>query len=656
MARLQTEQQRFTQGEIDPLMIERGDLEQYYGGVARAKNVVSLRQGGLASRPGLRFVHDLPISDHKLFEFRVDENIRYLLVFSYNRVDIFRNFERKATIISGIFTHAVIPSLSVTYRYDTIYLFAAGMKPQKLFRQTETNWTLEELEFTVVPHHAFSLQTIHPERKLYASEEFGTVRLTLHEYTGQIFLFTSKSVGQIVEGNGGRARITKLITGEEVEAEVEIDFNGKDMQPGSWSYISGYEEAWGDTRGWPTCGTFYEGRLWLAATPSLPTTIWASRVGEYLNFDNAIGHVYDDSPMEVTLDVSDNITNILAGRSLQAFTLGSEHIAMQGLGDPITPGTVNFKMQTSIGSKPNLQAFDVEGATIFCSKNSIHEFVYEETQGAYTSGIISLLFGHLVRNPLDFCVRRSYSDQGATYIGVVTEDNGLTLVNILSSQGVMAATRQDTGGRFLNCGTDGEEIYVVAERKVYGQTVHYLEVFADGYLLDCSAKATLPDPAQKTVGGFIHLMGEMVNVVADGVILPDARVSSSGTITIDREADTYNVEAGLKFDSQIIDLPVQTPQQGSVLGMRKHVDEVVVSLKDTTNCNVGVSANPGRLNKITFRGFGGAALNSPLPVFTGIKHLQGFKGWDERGQVIIERDVPGTMTVLSLAKKVSISL
>ena len=65
MPRIRTEQQRFTKGEIDPVMIERGDIDQYYGGVAKAYNCISLRQGGIASRMGLRFLEENAFSSKR---------------------------------------------------------------------------------------------------------------------------------------------------------------------------------------------------------------------------------------------------------------------------------------------------------------------------------------------------------------------------------------------------------------------------------------------------------------------------------------------------------------------------------------------------------------------------------------------------------------
>lgn len=56
MPRFTTLQQRFTQGELDPAMLGRSDIDQYYGALATATNVLTLPQGGFKRRPGLEHI------------------------------------------------------------------------------------------------------------------------------------------------------------------------------------------------------------------------------------------------------------------------------------------------------------------------------------------------------------------------------------------------------------------------------------------------------------------------------------------------------------------------------------------------------------------------------------------------------------------------
>lgn len=59
MPRIRTMQSRFTNGELDPQMIGRVDIEQYYGAAETMQNVFPLPQGGFTRRPGLQYLDTL---------------------------------------------------------------------------------------------------------------------------------------------------------------------------------------------------------------------------------------------------------------------------------------------------------------------------------------------------------------------------------------------------------------------------------------------------------------------------------------------------------------------------------------------------------------------------------------------------------------------
>lgn len=52
MPRVRNIQQRFTQGELDPRMIARVDIDQYYGALESALNIFPIPQGVSAAGLG----------------------------------------------------------------------------------------------------------------------------------------------------------------------------------------------------------------------------------------------------------------------------------------------------------------------------------------------------------------------------------------------------------------------------------------------------------------------------------------------------------------------------------------------------------------------------------------------------------------------------
>lgn len=59
MPKLRAIQHRFTAGEIDPKMLGRSDLEQYYSAAEKMENVFVIPQGGFTRRPGLQYLDTL---------------------------------------------------------------------------------------------------------------------------------------------------------------------------------------------------------------------------------------------------------------------------------------------------------------------------------------------------------------------------------------------------------------------------------------------------------------------------------------------------------------------------------------------------------------------------------------------------------------------
>ena len=60
MSRAVTLQTNFTTGEIDPLLTSRIDINQYYNGLDKARNVLIQPQGGVVRRPGLEYIGTIP--------------------------------------------------------------------------------------------------------------------------------------------------------------------------------------------------------------------------------------------------------------------------------------------------------------------------------------------------------------------------------------------------------------------------------------------------------------------------------------------------------------------------------------------------------------------------------------------------------------------
>lgn len=587
-------------------------------------------------------------SNIRLIPFEFNSEQSYMLAVTDKNIAVYKDGVFQVDVYAGNLTHAILPEINWAQSADTLIIFQEDINPILFQRQgADDYWTQSNLTFDNIPYHAFTetsqtgaaltLGTLTP------SATTGTVTLTFSSGT-----LPATPENQYFEGNGGRARVLSRTSATTVTAFVEIPFyNTNAIANTDYEYLSGYEATWSVTRGWPICGTFHSGRLWIGGSLSRPTTIWGSRAGLYYDF--ALGTALDDDGIEATLDTDqlNRIVNIYSGRNLMIFTTGAEFIVPTSLNEPITPGNISTLRQTRIGSQDGFRVQEIEGGVFYIQNGgrSIQEFVFNDTQQAYSNNLVSLWSGHLVDGPVDFALRRATSLDDGALLALVRDDGGATIATIRRDQLITAFTNHTTDGSFIATGADYNDLYFVVSRN----STYYLERINDDHLLDGSVRTTSGLPTD-TFTGLSHLNGEECRVVADGSVL--ARVTpSGGSATIERDAEEY-CEIGLWFQPTFKDLPsiYNFANVGSTLGRLMNIAEVVLRLYQTVSIKIN-----GK--DIYFRGFGLSGSGSPLddapPEFTGIKRLQGFLGWDEVAQVTITQDEPAKMTVLALSKRIN---
>jgi hypothetical protein len=586
-------------------------------------------------------------SDIRLVSFEFNSEQSYMLAVTDKNIAVYFDGAFQVDIPAPNITNAMLDKLNWAQSADTLLLFHEDMPTQIVQRQGANDfWSISDLTFTNIPFYAFnevvqtgaslSLGTLTP------SATTGTITLTI-----SIGSFPSGIENQYIEGNGGRARVLSTVSSTVVNAFVEVPFYGTTaIAAADWEYLSGYEEAWSSTRGYPICGTFHSGRLWIGGSRSRPTTLWGSRAG--LFYDFSLGTALDDEGIEATIDTDqlNRIVNLYSGRNLMIFTTGAEFIIPVAAGEPITPKNISTLRQSRIGSFDGFRVAENEGGVFYLQAGgrSVQEFIYFDTQQAYGNNLVSLLSGHLVVEPTDFCLRRATSlDEGAL-LAITRADGGATIATIRRDQLITAFTNHTTQGSFTACGADYNDLYFAVNR---GGKL-YLERLNDDAFLDASVLYTAGLPAD-TFTGLEHLNGLECRVIADGSVLP--RVTpSGGSATIEREAEE-SCEIGLWFQPLVKDLPVvfNFANVGTTMGRYMNIEEIVLRLFETVS--IKVNGAP-----VAFRGFGVAGGNSPLdappPEFSGIKRIQGFRGWDYTGQVTITQDEPAKMTVLGYMKRI----
>ena len=640
----------FTAGEVDPRLLIRNDIRSYDNGASLLRNVLVMPQGGFIRRPGLEYI-DFTTTNQKArfvsFEFNTEQ--AYLIVFTPGQFKVYRdngNFvELSATVTASpinTLTAQQIAEMQYIQSADTLILFHPDVQSIKITRTSHTVWVVSTVAYTNLPVFAFAGETkTNPATTLTPSGVTGTITLTAGGGTP----FSAASVGQYVELNDGLVFITEYTSPTVVRGKTRIDLiNSTAAASGAWTYITGYENVISNTRGWPSTGTFYGGRLWVGGLKQRPQTVLGSNVGDFFNFD--LGLQRDDEGIDITIDDDqvNAIRHIFPGQNLQIFTTGGEYFFPQELGDPLTPKNTYFKPASNYGSSRN-RPVTVDGATLFLDKNGkvLRQFLYSNDARTYEAPNISLLSSHLIVSPVSMSIRRSTSDEDAAYNFIVNSDGTVAVQNTLREQEINAFSLFQTAGNFEDVAVVGDDVYFEVSRILDGTPVRCIERMNKLHFLDCSVRKTSPSETANW-SGFDHMDGQLSKIRADDYIVP-METPDSGDITLGTPA--REVELGLSFVFRCVSLPADFQiQTGTTTHEVRRLVKATVEVSQSREMQIQ-GQSPGILN------FDDAHFDAPVSdiLKTGY-YIVYLGGYDRRGQIEITQEEPLEATVLGMTLEV----
>jgi len=651
MARFVNIQTNFTSGELDPLIRSRLDLESYNNGLETARNVICQPQGGVKRRPGTKFITELggsPENGVRLvhFEFSVDDS--YMLVFTNNRMYVFKDKVLQTNIsgsgndyLTTTISSARLDKMCFTQSADTLIVVEEDMKPKQITRTSDTNWSISDMSFDSIPQHAYTLTIANTSAAgtLTPSDVSGKITLTT-----QHGFWTTAHVGQYVNAEPqGRARIVERIDTTRVNAVVEFPFfDTSAIANADWELETGYEDVWSSSKGWPRSVTFHQGRLYFGGSKSRPSTIWGSKVALFFDFEPVEG--LDDDAVEATLDTNtfNAIVDIISGRDLQVFTTGGEfYVPQEGL-TPITPSDFFLSSTSRNGAREGIRVQQLESGVLFIQRQGkqLSQIAYSDTQLTYITSKISLLSGHLLKNPKRMDIRRAVATDENDLLLIVNEQDGsMAVFSLLRAQNIIAPSQFTTTGEFVDVGVDITDIYTVVKRDDNGTDKYYVEVFEDDRLTDSAVVGTTATSLDAS-----HIDGQTVNVLSDGYVEENQTADSAVTFV---NPPTTSSEVGLPIDVEVKTMPLDLRiQTGTRIAFKKRIVEVNALLSDTQNIVING-------NLVPIRSLGAGALGSPVPEFTGTKTLHGILGYSNEGQITVTQSAPLKLTLLGLEYKLA---
>lgn len=644
-------QYSFTSGEVSPQLLSRLDNDLYKNGLQKARNVYLNPEGYVSRREGLAYI-DGTTSDAEavLIDFEYNTVQTYLLVFTAGQFKVYKNDVLQATVTSGSvgsLTLAQIKAMKWTQSADTLFLFLGDVQTIKITRTSDTVWTVASVAYTNIPVYPFSGVTVtSPAATLTPSATTGK-SITL---TASAAVFNAGHVGQYVSGHqGGVVFITSYTDSTHVVGDVQSDFaNTTAIASGNWDLETGYEPVWSNTRGWPSCGVFYQGRFYVASSTARPQTIWGSKSGDFFNFN--VGKGLDDDAIDVTID-DDQVNAILSlfpGRNLQVFTTGGEYYVPIEPTKPITPSQIQVVRSTTHGSLA-IQPVSVDGTTVFIERSGyvVRDFTFNELEQTYNADNISILSSHLIRNPVDMRLRRSTQTTPTDFLYMVNSDGTCAVFNSLRSQELRAWTLFETDGNFERVSVVDRSVYFVVKRNINGVDKRFIEKLDVTLKTDCAKLQTAGSPTTSW-SGLSHLNGETVKVIGDNYILNDETVSS-GSITV--EEAVSSLEGGLMFAALIQTMPADIALGNGQTITANWKRIIYATIRLLNSRNIIVQAGRGTYRP-AFRFVGSTLLDVPVPLFTGLKKV--FTGGVNRdASITITQDDPLEFNILGLVIGVS---
>lgn len=430
--------------------------------------------------------------------------------------------------------------------------------------------------------------------------------------------------------------------------------------------------AWGATTGYPSVVTFHEERLVFAASPLEPQTFWMSVAGDYENFapTDLESKVLDDNAITFTI-ASNKVNSIrwaISGPTLIFGTMGGEwQVSASSIKEAITPTNISVVQHTAHGSG-HVRPLRVGPAVLFTQKSGtkLRELTYDYQTDSLVAKDVTIISEHILRRGVK-AVESAYQQEPNSIVWLALNDGGLAGLTYVRDQEVYAWHYHEIGGAFnggkavvesvaclpASSGTY-DTLYLIVKRTIGGATKRYIEYINleydpptensrnDLYYVDSGVQITVVATSSVTLA---HLPDQTVSVLANGSVRPNVVASAAGVATFAGGAAT-RIAAGLPYESLLVTLPPEGGgEAGTAQGKVKRVHRAKIRVYKSLGFKYGPSET--KLSQFNFRSTIGAMDSAP-PVKSQDVPLTMDNGYDYDAQIVIKRDQPYPLNILSV--------
>ena len=415
---------------------------------------------------------------------------------------------------------------------------------------------------------------------------------------------------------------------------------------------------------------FFQQRLVLAAAITGPETMAFSQPGRYFNY-NTSSPIQADDAIQVSLASGqlETIKSLIStAPGLIVFTDRSSWLVTGGsLGSAISPSTIVANRQSQNGASdvpPLLINFDI----LFVEEkgSSIRDANYNYYAQVFTGTDISAVSSHLFYGYQ--ITEWAWAQAPFKVIWAVRNDGVLLSLTFAKEEDFMAWAHHDTNGLFKSVATipelvaDGmivDAVYTVVQRTINGNTVQYIERFAERIYGGQAKNAWTVDAAIQYSGsptaafsGAQQLAGATVTGLADGKVIPPFTMPVSGSFLLSAPASLVTV--GLAFTPQLQTLPIEVGEP-TTQGKQKKISGVVVRCVDTLGLSIGASfASAVPMQDLIVGNVGSMTNKVVTDLVTGDARTIIDPLWASQGQFCIQQTLPLPATITGVIPQLTV--
>jgi hypothetical protein len=437
--------------------------------------------------------------------------------------------------------------------------------------------------------------------------------------------------------------------------------------------------AWGTTVGWPSVVTFHEERLVFAASPLEPQTFWMSVSGDYENMapTDSESKVLDDNAITFTI-ASNKVNGIrwaVSGPTLVFGSIGGEwQVSASTPREALTPTNISVVPHTAHGSG-HIRPIKAGSAVLYIQRTGtkLRELVYDYQIDALVAKDITIISEHILRRG-GKAMEVAYQQEPNNVMWVALEDGGLAGLTYVKDQDVYAWHYHEMGGSFSggkavvesiavlpNSSGTYDTLYMIVKRTIDGVTkrfMEYIDLEYDPptetsrealYYVDCGIKYVGAAVSTITLG---HLIGQTVQILANGSARPDVVVSAAGVATFVGGA-AATISGGLPYESILVTLPPEVQGEGGTAqGKLKRMHKLKIRVYKSMGMKYGPSLT--KLSQYNFRNTGDPMDAAPRIRSDDVPFTME-NTYDYDATVVIKRDQPYPLNILAIMPEIVVN-